>query len=365
MIRLKIWEMATPASQHENLITKSESCGLNRDCLKTLLGPYQTKPVGYSFCRVCDTQRQDRVHVQLHLPRAAASSADSTSHLAVEGSLKTDKKVRDKKKSSVQRDVKSATKRVFTGINSLTGEEGSWVYEKEWTECSICMMFLDGLPYRSKCCGRSFCQCCTDYYKHLQSSFTFLHCPHCKSKKFTLAANEWLGNYLLANKTAISTAMNEYSIKSEEIPDERFPDTNKLWEASRSLRYFWVRGPAIHIGQKPCNHTWLSNRDHCILDLRNQCIIYSSPKSCKTCKIRPKAMFKVDGLVQMARFATELHIRFSKKRRARPPRTEQLKLQDLDSMIIFILTGALSSVSYAHWIHHTNHTMYGHNYWRS
>ena len=377
------------------------SCGQqNSDCLLSLLGKYQSKPTGHSFCRVCSNQQEKIVSSSnaQHLDNQDKQShQDSTKVLrdnpaadesarAQRAEVNTEKEQSKTKRPTIDKPSESSTAqlnqkpkpqtsvqydninmKVYTGVNTLTREPGAWLYVKEKTECSICMTFLDGLPYRSECCDNSFCQHCTNYYKELKSTCESLHCPHCHKEgdKFTLVENEWLGDYLLANKTAISIAMSEYSIKSQEIPDETFPQSTKIEEASKSLRYFWVRGPAIHIGRKPCKHSWESRRGHCVLDLRDQCIAYAAIKICYRCKIPSKTFFCADDLVPMARFASQLHIRHSGKKRLKLAHDDELTLQGLDNMLTLILTGALRSVTYAHWKHRTNYTMYGHDYWRS
>ena len=150
--------------------------------------------------------------------------------------------------------------------------------------------------------------------------------------------------------------MGNYRIQCEHIPDDGLIPDELLHNSSQ--RYFQTWGRAVHTGQHPCNHRWTSRRAYCVLDLKNQCIAYTAPKDCFTWEIPAKTIYDMDSLSRMAKYASRSYLHLSDKQQV-------TLLRELDDMIVLILNGTLKSATFAHWIHQTNHTMYGHDYWRS
>ena len=282
---------------------------------------------------------------------------------------------------------------------------GSLLYIRDQTDCFTCTKLLHGSPRRLECCGAILCEFCSKRHKFESLS----SCPFCKSNDFEYTVDEDLGKCLSINKKTIKQAMKKYGIQYKHIPDDKLiPD--KLMKDNSSQRYFQTWGRAIHTGQHTCDHQWTSKRAYCVLDLRKQCIAYTAPKQCFTCKIPAKTSYDLDSLSRMVEYASRSYLRLSGKKQThlqpsqeqqkQQPPTKQMKLvyhrrkeqhspikqvkqvyqttkeqqspteeftllRQLDDMIILILNGTLKSATFAHWIHHTHHTMYGHDYWKS
>ena len=308
------------------------------------------------------------------------------------------------RKARVKRKQVTARKLTESGLSSNLDTPhqvkiGSLLYIKEKTDCLACSKLLLGSPRRLECCGAVLCERCAGKKRHKIKSLSC--CPFCKTNNLKYIVDEELGKHLSLNKKTIRQAMGKYRIQYRHIPDdELLPE-----ELMSSQRYFETWGRAVHTGQYPCNHEWTSRRAFCVLDLKKQCIAYSAPKRCLTCKNLAKTNYDVDSLSRMAEYASRSYLRLSgkkvtylqewqkrqlhtelgkqvtHKRKEQQLPTKQVKqlvsynrqeqqeqftlLGELDDMIALILKGTINSATYVHWIHHTHHTMYGHDYWRS
>ena len=212
------------------------------------------------------------------------------------------------------------------------------------------------MPHKTLCCGINLCHQCAS---RLSACGQF-ECPACGSKEFKSAVeNKELRHTLLRNKVAILMAMDEYRVSPEHIPSTLFPAT--FDELYGSLRYFYLGADSEFTCKLLCKQRRKSKRGHCVLDLKEQCIIYSSPRKCLRCGTPCRPRFDINAVIYLAKRATLFYQIHSLKIPNR--HREHFHLRHLDNVIILLLTGSLKSARYIQWQHHTNHTMYGHNYW--
>lgn len=137
----------------------------------------------------------------------------------------------------------------------------------------------------------------------------------------------------------IKEVMKEYRVNPMDVPDDMIPFTvpslrtkylNKLQRNSK--RYFCGHSPGTFAEHgRPsgdvCERTWQSGHTWCVLDLKEQAIIYRFTQKCwnRKCikeKVHVKPSFDDHGIRNMAEWAVEKYLIRCGLRKKDPPQKE-------------------------------------------